>query len=135
MELRPRPLPAPLAERYPAIARVIAGVERVRATASLVDRGARIEAELGARSAEDAQRAQRFLMALRDNVQAPRSVELMRSAQLEQLGKAVRLRWDVPASAILTWLGDDTAPPPAAPGPPPAAPAPPPPDAPSRRFE
>jgi hypothetical protein len=134
LELRPRPLPAPLAERYPAIARVIAGVERVRATASLVDGGARIEAELGARSAEDAQRAQRFLMALRDNVQTPRYVELMRTAQLEQLSKAVRLRWDVPASAILAWLGDDPSPPSAPASPPPSAPASPP-AAPSRRFE
>jgi hypothetical protein len=133
LELRPRPLPAPLAERYPAIARVIAGVERVRATASLVDRGARIEAELGARSAEDAQRAQRFLMALRDNVETPRYVELMRAAQLEQLGKAVRLRWDVPSSAILALLGGDaTAETKAAP---PGAPAPPPSGQPSRTFE
>lgn len=137
LELRPRPLPAPLAERYPAIARVIAGVERVRATASLVDGGARIEAELGAKSAEDAQRAQRFLAALRDNVETPRYVELMRSARLEQLGKAVQLRWDVPAAAILAMLGD---PGPAPTGPSPAptatpgtssAPSPPP----ARRFE
>ena len=81
VDLRPRPLPWLLARRFKHIADIIEGVERVRATLSLVDDGAKLEGELTAKSTESAEKAMKFLAILRDNVQDPKYVELMQQGE------------------------------------------------------
>ena len=103
-DLRARRLPPALELRFPAIASIVAGISRVRATATLVDEGAKIEAEIIARSSGAAERVLRFLAALRDNVEDARYADALRAVQLDQVGTIVRLRWVVPAKMILGLL-------------------------------
>jgi hypothetical protein len=110
-DLRARRLPPALELRFPSIASIVAGLSRIRATATLVDEGAKVEAEIVARSSGAAERALKFLIAVRDNVEDPRYAEALRAVKLEQVGTVVRLRWVVPAKMLLGLLaGGESAP-------------------------
>jgi hypothetical protein len=104
LDLRAGRLPPGLERRFPSIARVIAGVERVRATGSLTEQGARLEAEIVGRTPEGAGRARRFLEVLRDNVQDLRYAEIMKALAIEQVERTVRLRWTLPSSVVLALI-------------------------------
>jgi hypothetical protein len=104
LDLRAGRLPPGLERRFPSIARVIAGVERVRATGSLTEEGARLEAEIVGRTPEGAGRARRFLEVLRDNVQDLRYAEIMKALAIEQVERTVRLRWTLPSSVVLALI-------------------------------
>ncbi|MCK6588215.1 MAG: hypothetical protein L6Q76_11570 [Polyangiaceae bacterium] len=111
LDLRPRRLSPSLERRFPSIAAIVGGLDRVRASAVLSDDGIRLSAEIQAKGEPAAARALRFLEALRDNVQGPVYVELMRSFSIEQIGETVRIRWTVPAKlvALLAGSGPDAA--------------------------
>jgi hypothetical protein len=103
-DLRARRLPPALELRFPSIASIVAGISRIRATAVLVDEGAKVEAEIVARSSGAAERTLKFLTALRDNVEDPRYAEAIGAVKLELVGTIVRLRWVVPAKMLLGLL-------------------------------
>jgi hypothetical protein len=103
-DYRAAPLPPELAERYPSIGGILAGVERVRGLVSVGDRSVRLEADVVAKDAAAADRALRFLRALRDNVEEPEYEELLSRAELERAERTVRVRWPVPAQVVLAWL-------------------------------
>lgn len=105
LDLRPRRLSPSLERRFPSIAALLGGLDRVRASAVLADEGIRLSAEILARNEPSAARALRFLTALRDNVEGPVYVELMRSLTLEQVGETVRIRWTVPAKLVALLAG------------------------------
>jgi hypothetical protein len=100
-DLRAERLPPGLERRFPSIASIIAGLSRVRGSAVLVDEGLQIEAEILSPTDRGAEKALRFLSALRDNVEDPRLVLLMRSVKIEQVERSVRLRLVVPARLLL----------------------------------
>ncbi|WP_437722292.1 hypothetical protein [Sorangium sp. So ce861] len=104
LELRARRLPASLARRFPSASALVAGVERVRAVASLADEGVRIDAEIVGVDPAGAGRARRFLEVLRDNVEDVRYADLMKALSIEQVERTVRLRWLVPAPLVLALL-------------------------------
>ena len=124
-DMRARGLPPRLRAAYPSIGKIVAGIQRVRATATLVDEGGRLEAEIIATSADAAQRAHAFLRALRDNVEDPRYAPALRTADIEAVGSTVRVRWTIPARLLLALVSGPSDAPPAAPAAPPAS-APPP---------
>jgi len=117
IDVRAHRLPPDLERRFPSIAAIIAGVDRVRGTATLVDEGARVEADVSARTPEAAERALKFLLAVCDNVSEPRYVAALASARLERVGATVRLRWLVPGKTVLGLLSGEDKPPDAAPQP------------------
>jgi hypothetical protein len=104
LDLRAGRLAPGLERRFPSIARVIAGVERIRATGTLTEEGVRLEAEIVGRTPEGAGRARRFLEVLRDNVQDLRYAEIMRALAIEQVERTVRLRWTLPSRVVLALI-------------------------------
>ncbi|WP_437568449.1 hypothetical protein [Sorangium sp. So ce542] len=104
LDLRARRLPASLARRFPSASALVAGVERVRAVASLADEGVRLDAEIVGVDPAGAGRARRFLEVLRDNVEDVRYAELMKALSIEQVERTVRLRWLFPAPLVLALL-------------------------------
>ncbi|WP_437658858.1 hypothetical protein [Sorangium sp. So ce1182] len=104
LDLRARRLPIHLARRFPSLGALVAGVERVRAVASLDDEGVRLDAELVGVDPAGAARARRFLEVLRDNVEDARYAGLMKALSVEQVERTVRLRWLIPAPVVLALL-------------------------------
>ncbi|WP_437575389.1 hypothetical protein [Sorangium sp. So ce887] len=104
LDLRARRLPPSLTRRFPSIGAVVAGVERVRAVASLTDEGVRLDVEIVGVDPAGAARARRLLEVLRDNVEDARYVDLMKALSIEQVERTVRLRWLFPAPLVLALL-------------------------------
>ncbi|AUX46658.1 hypothetical protein SOCE26_081650 [Sorangium cellulosum] len=104
LDLRARRLPPHLARRFPSLGALIAGVERVRAVASLLDEGVRVDAEIVGVEPAGAERARRFLEVLRDNVEDTRYADLMKALSIEQVDRTVQLRWLFPAPLVLGLL-------------------------------
>jgi hypothetical protein len=100
LDIRPRRLPVSLERRFPSIGAIIAGIKRVRAAVVPTADGVRLDAEIIARSKPAAERVLRFLKALRDNVAAPESKDLMKELSIEHVGEVVRVRWALPARAL-----------------------------------
>jgi hypothetical protein len=117
LDLRAGRLPPALERKYPAIGAVLAGIERVRGSAALVDGGVKIDAQVLGATAAGAERAARFLEAVRDSLaKDPRFAAAARDVRVEQVEKTVQIRLTVPAKAVLAMVaGDDPAPPAAAP--------------------
>src|SRR6202012_2912717 len=65
VDLRARPLPPALAKRYPSIAGLLSGIERIKGSAVLVDDGLRVDAQVLGKAAPGAERAAKFLEAMR----------------------------------------------------------------------
>lgn len=100
-DIRAGRLPLALERRFPSIASIISGLSRVRGSAVLVDEGLKIDAEILSPTDRGAEKALRFLSALRDNVEDPRLTGMMESVQIEQIERSVRLRLVVPARVLL----------------------------------
>jgi hypothetical protein len=104
-DLRAGPLPPALEKKYPSIGAVLAGIERVRASAVLGDEGLKIEAQVLGASKLGAERAARFLEAMRDNLaKSPRFADTLKDARVEQVEKLVQVRLTVPAKTLLAML-------------------------------
>lgn len=107
LDLRASRLPPRLERRFPSIASIIAGLERIRATASLNEEGALLEAEIVARTPEGAGRALRFLEVLRDNARDLRYAEIMKALAIEQVERTVRIRWTLPPRVVLALISGE----------------------------
>jgi hypothetical protein len=107
-DLRTHRLAPGLEKKYPSIAAVIAGVERVRGSAVLLDDGLRVDAQVVGTSPAGASQAARFLEAMRDNLaQGPRFGAWMKDARVELVEKTVQVRLTVPAKALLAILSGE----------------------------
>lgn len=107
LDLRASRLPPRLERRFPSIASIIAGLERIRATASLTEEGALLDAEIVARTPEGAGRARRFLEVLRDNARDLRYAEIMNALAIEQVERTVRIRWTLPPRVVLALISGE----------------------------
>lgn len=106
VDVRGHRLTPELERRFPAIGRLVAGVYRVRALGQLVDQGLEIEAEVTNKSSPEAARAVKVLEALRDNVESDAARALLHDMKIEQVESTVRVRWTVPARAVLAAIDD-----------------------------
>lgn len=107
LDVRPRRLSPSLERRFPSFAAILGGLDRIRASGVLADGGIRMDVQIEAKGEPAAARALRFLQAIRDNVDSPAFVELMRSLSIEQVEDTVRLRWTVPAKLIAALAGSE----------------------------
>ena len=104
LDVRAARLPPALEQKYPSIAAIIAGLERVRGTAVVVDEGVQIDVQILSPTAKGAEKALRFLSALRDNVEDPRLVMVLRKVSIEQIEGTVRIRLLLPGKVVLALL-------------------------------
>jgi hypothetical protein len=101
-------LPPSLEKKYPSIAAVLAGVERVRGSAVLVDEGLKVEAQVVGVNAARAERVARFLEALRDTLaKSARFAGVAKEARVEQVEKIVHVHVAVPAKVLLGVLTEE----------------------------
>jgi hypothetical protein len=107
LDLLARPLPPGLGQRFPSIGKIISGLDRVRGTAVLVDDGVRIDAEIVSPTVAGADRARKFLEALRDSALESKHAEALRGLTLEAVEKTIRVRWVVPAKVVLGALAPE----------------------------
>ncbi|MEP7126989.1 MAG: hypothetical protein ABJE95_39015, partial [Byssovorax sp.] len=113
LDVRAARLPPALEQKYPSIAAIIAGLERVRGTAVVVDEGVQLDVQILSPTAKGAEKALRFLSALRDNVEDPRVAQVLRKVSIEQIEGTVRIRLLLPGKVVLLLLsGLADAPPP-----------------------
>lgn len=101
LDYRARRLSPELERKYPSISAVIAGIERIRASATLVDRNVALEAEIIAKTDTAADKALRFLQALRDNLRDPELEALLSGLKLERVDHVVHVEWQLPAELVL----------------------------------
>ncbi len=106
LDLRAPRLPAELEKKYPSISSIIAGIDRIRATTELGDKGVELEGEVVLKTAHDAERTLKFLSALRDNVESDGARLMMATLHLEQIDATIRIRWRLPAKAVLGLLDE-----------------------------
>ncbi len=106
VDLRAGRLPPALERKYAAIGSVLAGVERVRGSAVLVDEGVKVDAQVLGASVAGAERAARFLEAVRDSLAAdPRFAAAAKDVRIELVARTVQVRLTVPAKAVLGMMG------------------------------
>lgn len=107
VDVRPRPLPPGLAKKYPSIAAVLSGIERLRGSAVLVDDGLKVTAEVLAKSPASAEKTSKFLGAVRDSLKEGRFAETVKDAKVEQVDKTVQVRVTVPSKLLLAVMKGD----------------------------
>ena len=104
-DLRVRPLPPGLAKKYHSIAKVLAGLERVRGSARLRDEGLEIDVEVLAKTDTSASDAAGFLEILRGSLaQDARFAEVMKTAHVEQVERTVEVKLTLPPKLVLSLL-------------------------------
>ena len=106
LDVRADRLPPSLEQKFPSIAAILAGLERVRGTAVVVDEGVQIDVQILSPTAKGAEKALRFLTALRDNVEDVRLAAVIRKVSIEQIEGTVRVRLLLPGRAVLALLAD-----------------------------
>jgi hypothetical protein len=104
IDLRPRPLPPGLAKRYPSIAAVLAGIERVRGSAVLVDEGLSVDVQVLGVTPPGAEKAARFLEGVRDSLKESRFGDAAKGAKVEVVEKTVAVKVVVPAKLLIAAL-------------------------------
>jgi hypothetical protein len=104
LDVRAGRLPPQLEQKYPSIAAILAGLERVRGTAVVVDEGVQIDVQILSPTAKGAEKALRFLTALRDNVEDPRVALVIRKVSIEQIEGTLRIRLLLPGKVALALL-------------------------------
>jgi hypothetical protein len=107
VDLRARALPPGLAKRFPAIAAVLGGIERIKGSAVLGDEGLKIDAQVMGKAAPGAERAAKFLEAMRDSLTEGRFAEAAKGAKIELVERTVQVKLTVPARALLSAMSGD----------------------------
>lgn len=105
-DLRVKNLSPKLAREFPSLARIVAGVDRVRASAVLEGDGLRIDGEILARSPAEGKRTAAYVAALLDSLKESKYAGVVGEHAVEDVEGTVRLKWIVPAKALLKLLGD-----------------------------
>lgn len=106
VDVRGHRLPASLEKKFPSIAAVIAGIGRVRGSATMSDDGVKVTVDVTAKSAPAAQKVEGFLSTLRDNAAQTRFAPLMKTVVIERVDAHVHLGATVPAPMVVAALSD-----------------------------
>lgn len=112
-DVRGHRLPRSLEKKYPSIAGIIAGITRVRGSATLAEDGVRVSIEMIAKSPEAATRAEKFLTAIRDSGASTKFAALLATVKLSRIDKTLSLAATIPAAMVVSALGGASAPDPA----------------------
>lgn len=105
VDVRVRRLAPTLERRFPSLGAVVAGLERVRGSAVMLDDGVRVDLEIQGVSLAGAERLLAFVEALKQGSVESDRTKILASLSAERLDKTVRVRWTVPAPAVLGMLG------------------------------
>lgn len=100
LDMRVRPLPPGLAKRFEKIANVVAGLERITATAEVVDRAIAIEAQLEGVDEAGAERGRKFLELVLGGLLEGKQKDALRSVKVERVGKTIHAKLVVAAEAV-----------------------------------
>lgn len=103
-DLRVHRLPPALERKYPSIAAVVAGVDRVRASTVMGPDGLKVDGQVVATSPVDAERAARFLSAVRENLEHTRYAEAAKVAEVKVVESSVRLGLVMPTKVLVGLL-------------------------------
>jgi len=132
LDYRGRRLSPGLENRFPSLAALVAGVERVNAAIEVTGHRLDLEGRIRCKTPKAAGKVVRFLETIRDvGARRERYQELLAALAIERTAATVQLRWRLPRATVIALLSP-AAPGPAAPEPPPdpaAAPSPDPPAA------
>src|SRR5262249_21246227 len=101
VDLRAGRLPPSLERKFPSIGAIVGGLERIRGTVSVADEGLAVDAQILSPTEKGAEKARRFLEAVRDNMADPRLAGVMKTVRIEQTERAVHVRLVVPAKLVL----------------------------------
>jgi hypothetical protein len=100
LDVRVRRLPAPIERRFPSFGAILAGLERIRASATLEEDGLHLDGQISAKSSDAADKALRFLLALQNNISNPKYAKVVGGAHLDRVESTVHLRCVVPAEVV-----------------------------------
>ncbi len=106
VDVRGHRLPPSLEKKYPSIAAVIAGIARVRGSASMGDEGVKVNVDVVARSEPDAQRVEKFLVTVRDAAAGTRHGDLMKTVTVDRAGPHVHVVATIPAPMVIAALSE-----------------------------
>jgi hypothetical protein len=121
LDYRARKLSPEMQDRFPSLAAIVAGIERLRAQLDLSGGDLALEARIRCKNARAAQRLMRFVSTIRDAAQGSarddgakgrrpgRFAELLAALHLERSGSTVALRWPLPREVVAAWIHDSAA--------------------------
>ena len=93
---------AGLEGRFPSLAKVLGGIERVRAQIDLAGQTLELGAGVRCKSTHAADRLLRFLVAIRDGTrEGSRYAEILQKLDLSVEGTSLQARWSLPADTVL----------------------------------
>lgn len=110
VDVRGHRLPRSLEKKYPSIASIIAGITRIRGSATLADDGVKVSIDMTGKSADAALRAERFLTAFRDTAAKTRYADLLSSVKLTRIEAELHLGATIPAAMVVSALAGPDAP-------------------------
>jgi len=99
-DLRARRLPPGLERRFPSIGAIVRGIERARASVTMVDEGLQADVEVMTVSNVASTKVEVFLNALREGGQGSRYALLFDGLHVEKIERAVRVKWLVPIEML-----------------------------------
>ncbi len=106
-DVRVKRLPSSLERKHRHVARLIAGVSRVKARLFVGDGGLKLEGEIIARGEADADRVLRFCSALSAGAADEGPTAVLKAARFERFGAVVRVTADIPIELLLGALSRD----------------------------
>ncbi len=127
LDYRGRRLSPGLENRFPSLASLVGGVERVNATIEVTGHRLELEGRIRCQTPKAALKVIRFLETIRTvGGRNERYRELLDALQLERAAATVQVRWRLPREAVILLLTptDETGPPPGPEPPPPGPPSP-----------
>jgi hypothetical protein len=99
-DLRARRLPPSLERRFPSIGAIVRGIERARASVTMVEEGLQADVEVMTVSNAASTKLEVFLNALREGGQGSRYAVLFDGLHVERIEHAVRVKWLVPIEML-----------------------------------
>lgn len=107
LDWRARRLSEAFHARFPSLASLVDGIDRVRAHVALTGATLELEGRVLCKSDQQAARVERVLEAIRATGQeVERYAELLGALRLERVASALHVRWPVPPAAVQAWLAD-----------------------------
>jgi hypothetical protein len=99
-DIRGRRLPPSLERKFPSIGSIVRGIERARASVTMVDDGLRAEFDMTTASDAASKKLDSFINALREGGQGSRYAQLFDGLHVERVERVVQMKWVVPIETL-----------------------------------